>query len=99
MSGLLVLPDAELVRPEEHVRQRVGRALVLEHRVTRDVPAVAEHPRGVVERDAAEVAGLFTRHAVRLIFVIAAGPVPDEAHLRERRRHAATSNDSRDDAS
>ena len=50
VSGLLLLPDPELVRAEEHVRQRVGRALVLEDRVARDVPAVAEQPRGVVDR-------------------------------------------------
>ena len=83
VSGLRLLPDAELVRAEEHVGQRVGRALMLEHRVPRHVPAVAEHARGVVERQPAEVARLLTWNAVGLILVIAAGPVADEVDLRE----------------
>ncbi len=62
-----------------------GRALVLEHRVPRHVPAVAEHPRRFVDRQAAEVARLFAGHAIGLILVIPPVPVADEADLRKRR--------------
>ena len=80
------LPDPELVRPEEHVRQGVRCADVLQHRVPRHVPAVAEHTGGLVERHATEIAGLFAGHAIGLILVIPAGPFADEVDLRERRR-------------
>ena len=94
--GIALLRDAELIRPEEDIRERVRRALVLEHRVPVRAPAVRVETASLVERDAAEVAGLLSGHAIRLIFVIAARPIPHEAHLRERRR-SRREHDGRDD--
>ena len=59
---------------------------MLEHGMTRHVPAVAEEAGGFVERDPAEVAGFLAGNAVGLVFVIAAGPFADEVDLRKRRR-------------
>src|ERR1700741_3002932 len=50
------------------------------------VPAVAVVARGLVDRQAAEVARLLAGHAIRLILVIPAAPVADEADLRRSRR-------------
>jgi hypothetical protein len=82
---VVLLPDPELVGAEEHVRQRVGGALVLEHRVARHVPAVAKEARRFVQRNPAEVTRLLTGNPVRLILVVAPGPLADEVDLRKRR--------------
>ncbi len=84
--GVALLRNPELIRADEDIRKRVRRALVLEHRVPVGAPAVREETAGLVERDAAEVAGFLAGHAIRLILVVAARPIPHEAHLRERRR-------------
>ena len=55
----------------------------------RDVEGFGVAPRGVVERHAREVALDVTGHAIRLILVVFAGPLADQAHLRrggERRK-------------
>src|SRR6188474_3897082 len=79
---VVFLPDAELIRTEKHIGERVGRALMLEHRVPRHVPAVGEEARRLVQRDPAEVAGLLTWNTVRLVFVIAPTPLANEVDLR-----------------
>ena len=96
---VVLLPDPELVGTEEHVRQRVRRALVLEHRMTRHVPAVAEQPCRFVDRQPAEVTGLLAGNTIRLILVVAPVPLAHEIDLRKRPAPppSTTSANDRDD--
>ncbi len=83
---VVFLPDPELVRAEKHVGERVWRALMLENRMPRHVPAIAKQASGFVQRHPAEVARLLTWNAIGLILVIAPGPFANEIDLRKDRR-------------
>ena len=80
--GIALVPYAKLQRPTEDMRDVVDLALMLGHRAARDVPAVGEEARGLVDRKARVVAETAARHTVHLIFLVPARPLPFEADLR-----------------
>ena len=90
---ILVFPDTKLDWAAVDVRDVVRLALVLEQRDSRDVECLGIFASGVVQRHAREIALHVAGHAIALIFVIAAGPLADDAELRLHRHRR-----SRDDA-
>ena len=82
---IFVFPQPKLQRAAIDVRDVVRLALMLEQRDARDVERLGVAARGVIQRHAGEIALHVARHAIALVFVIAAGPLADEADLRRRR--------------
>jgi len=63
------------------VRKTVRLALMFKKIHASHVPRFGVSPRCVVERDSGEVAVYFSRNAIRLVFVISAGPFACQVHL------------------
>jgi hypothetical protein len=88
--AVMFLPDPKLIGAEKHIRQRVGRTLVLEHRMARSIPAIAKQSCSFIDRYTAEVSGFLTGNTIGLVFVVTARPLAHEVHLpKDGRRHQA----------